>query len=806
MDRNPQSPGRRRTEFSLALPASSSSPNHPDPRPHPSEEGAPAPPAHAPLPRDHSTPDPDRPAHPHPDRPLGDIEIAFPKKTIATRTQLLQLVLLAASLKLLAQATPGTALVHLHQPLRSSTTLHRNPLVVLTLSRGARDVQLFIQAPVLTFALKPDEVEIGQHSPFTDARVTEPSHARLARLLGRLLAKLLARLLAPTLPPPKLLSPTEAGSPQGKASADTATSNRDDAKADKADTNKADTKDTKTASTDAGNTKGNTKASDKANTSATNATSSNATNKTGAASANTSATSATSATSTSSTSSSAAPLQHPLPARRALGGTRPRQLSEEAVQAQNLTLNALKKLLLLPLPMVSPLGRQTKLATVTQALTPYRPAAVDLLLFPQLTRQLASLNHVPSIDCVREDSADSANTSASSHTSASAHTSASSSRAPTAPSSATIAAVLGHQGRPSAPQVAPPLVSPPQPRRDYHAQQAARQRQLQRGALAGVVGGTPGAPGAPGATTAPATPAAPDLRPFHPQHPFELGAQGYFGAKRSASTPTHHPTPTKCKLQQINGLRSPMYVPAVLRVTQNTLAPQHEDGAVPPVRGASSPQLFELLPEPSLKGTPPLTTPLLLLALVKGYDDIMRAPPTRKHWLRDETVDKCMISLCPRVFNFFERRHHCRKCGGIFCKEHTSHLLYINHLAQFTTGGRGTLSKVCDRCIDEYLEFIQAEFGPSLAPAPAHAPALPLRVASLQATRLEMGLAPVRAPPAPESTGNYHYQLARPMINGKNISTKEGAQAAGCGRFDDQLQQRDQLVGSVPANWSWSSF
>ncbi|CAN3363456.1 hypothetical protein DICA2_E11606 [Diutina catenulata] len=806
MDRNPQSPGRRRTEFSLASPASSSSPNHPDPRPHPSEEGAPAPPAHAPSPRDHSTPDPDRPAHPHPDRPSGDIEIAFPKKTIATRTQSLQSVLSAASLKSLAQATPGTASVHSHQPSRSSTTLHRNPSVVSTSSRGARDVQSFIQAPVLTFASKPDEVEIGQHSPFTDARVTEPSHARSARSSGRSSAKSSARSSAPTSPPPKSSSPTEAGSPQGKASADTATSNRDDAKADKADTNKADTKDTKTASTDAGNTKGNTKASDKANTSANNATSSNATNKTGAASANTSATSATSATSTSSTSSSAAPLQHPSPARRASGGTRPRQLSEEAVQAQNLTLNALKKLSLSPLPMVSPSGRQTKSATVTQASTPYRPAAVDLSSFPQLTRQSASLNHVPSIDCVREDSADSANTSASSHTSASAHTSASSSRAPTAPSSATIAAVLGHQGRPSAPQVAPPSVSPPQPRRDYHAQQAARQRQLQRGALAGVVGGTPGAPGAPGATTAPATPAAPDSRPFHPQHPFESGAQGYFGAKRSASTPTHHPTPTKCKLQQINGLRSPMYVPAVLRVTQNTLAPQHEDGAVPPVRGASSPQSFESSPEPSLKGTPPSTTPLSSSASVKGYDDIMRAPPTRKHWLRDETVDKCMISSCPRVFNFFERRHHCRKCGGIFCKEHTSHLLYINHLAQFTTGGRGTLSKVCDRCIDEYSEFIQAEFGPSSAPAPAHAPASPSRVASLQATRSEMGSAPVRAPPAPESTGNYHYQSARPMINGKNISTKEGAQAAGCGRFDDQLQQRDQLVGSVPANWSWSSF
>ena len=46
-----------------------------------------------------------------------------------------------------------------------------------------------------------------------------------------------------------------------------------------------------------------------------------------------------------------------------------------------------------------------------------------------------------------------------------------------------------------------------------------------------------------------------------------------------------------------------------------------------------------------------------------------------------------------------------------FCKQHTSHSLYINHLAQFTTGGRGTLSKVCDNCIEEYNQFIAKEFG-----------------------------------------------------------------------------------------------
>lgn len=188
------------------------------------------------------------------------------------------------------------------------------------------------------------------------------------------------------------------------------------------------------------------------------------------------------------------------------------------------------------------------------------------------------------------------------------------------------------------------------------------------------------------------------------------------------------------RIQQIKGYRSPMYVPAVLRRTAGDEEAPSElvllNDSIRSVELSFSVQLGASAPNP-----------------------FRRLTPTRRHWLKDEQVSECGILACRKKFSFFERRHHCRRCGGIFCKEHTLHHLYISPLAQFTTGGRGTLSRVCDNCIGEYNEFMRHEFGVSLPPAQKRADV------------------------------DYRREVFR-----KNTDDKE------------------QLVGSVPANWSWSSF
>lgn len=185
------------------------------------------------------------------------------------------------------------------------------------------------------------------------------------------------------------------------------------------------------------------------------------------------------------------------------------------------------------------------------------------------------------------------------------------------------------------------------------------------------------------------------------------------------------------------------------------------------------------------------------------YEDISKLAPTRKHWLKDEAVSKCGIRSCNKHFNFFERRHHCRKCGGIYCNEHTSHYLYINHLAQFTTGGRGTLSKVCDYCIGEYNEFIKNEFGVDVH-STGHR--------SARKTKSSAPLLPSKRHPKAQS----NRQPGDAGSNGSNsnynsaIVDKLGTIPSGISTIHsmkkDGGNRSDQLVGSVPANWSWSSF
>lgn len=237
------------------------------------------------------------------------------------------------------------------------------------------------------------------------------------------------------------------------------------------------------------------------------------------------------------------------------------------------------------------------------------------------------------------------------------------------------------------------------------------------------------------------------------------------------------------KLQQIKGFRNPMYVPAVLRRTLE------ESEAVAPVTSGLDPESYFEQPVGSTNlesssnsirsvdlnfsgesVVSPASQAGPFTLHKKQYEHILRGAPSRKHWLKDESVALCGITLCRKHFNFFERRHHCRKCGGIFCKEHTSHYLYINHLAQFTTGGRGTLSRVCDNCIEEYNEFMKQEFGVSCH-TPRSRESLPTKPKSVDFRKEIFKIKPAMAT--------------------NNQSEDKGI---------------DQLAGSVPANWSWSSF
>ena len=61
-------------------------------------------------------------------------------------------------------------------------------------------------------------------------------------------------------------------------------------------------------------------------------------------------------------------------------------------------------------------------------------------------------------------------------------------------------------------------------------------------------------------------------------------------------------------------------------------------------------------------------------------------------WVDDKKVMSCQY--CMHDFTFTRRRHHCRKCGKIFCHD---------HINQRTIGG--IRAKICTVCQEEYDQY-----------------------------------------------------------------------------------------------------
>jgi len=92
----------------------------------------------------------------------------------------------------------------------------------------------------------------------------------------------------------------------------------------------------------------------------------------------------------------------------------------------------------------------------------------------------------------------------------------------------------------------------------------------------------------------------------------------------------------------------------------------------------------------------------------------------------------CDTWNCTRNFGIFERRHHCRKCGGVFCGEHSARttLLLDTSKLGFMFPPRGVPvsyfetpfsplveARVCDGCHDQ-LHGIPTRCSPPTVPIP----------------------------------------------------------------------------------------
>ncbi|KAF1844105.1 uncharacterized protein K460DRAFT_157706 [Cucurbitaria berberidis CBS 394.84] len=119
------------------------------------------------------------------------------------------------------------------------------------------------------------------------------------------------------------------------------------------------------------------------------------------------------------------------------------------------------------------------------------------------------------------------------------------------------------------------------------------------------------------------------------------------------------------------------------------------------------------------------------------YNDVplspVTGPITRNHWQADTSTAICSASSCQEPFGFFQRRHHCRKCGGIFCWQHSANQVRLDELARFHPDG--LWHRACDRCHSSFREWEHLRSsrtnsessGSSVAAIEAPVPAMPAK-------------------------------------------------------------------------------
>ncbi|KAI7819198.1 hypothetical protein BC939DRAFT_495356 [Gamsiella multidivaricata] len=78
--------------------------------------------------------------------------------------------------------------------------------------------------------------------------------------------------------------------------------------------------------------------------------------------------------------------------------------------------------------------------------------------------------------------------------------------------------------------------------------------------------------------------------------------------------------------------------------------------------------------------------------------------PGRAHWKPDSSTNVCTWPGCRLMFGLFDRRHHCRKCGDIFCSTHCSKGIPLDQALDFSPS-EGVMSRACVGCFEAYEQW-----------------------------------------------------------------------------------------------------
>jgi hypothetical protein len=160
-------------------------------------------------------------------------------------------------------------------------------------------------------------------------------------------------------------------------------------------------------------------------------------------------------------------------------------------------------------------------------------------------------------------------------------------------------------------------------------------------------------------------------------------------------------------------------------------------------------------------------------------------------------------------FTFFRRRHHCRRCGDIFCSAHAPHAVPLDQHARFHP--EGSPHRACDACWADFCAWATARASRSnsgdssdsnLGGAPA--------VGGGTGVGQSAGIAATNGTPLPRPTMGHRsstsvtsaigFGSARPHPKAEIMHPEHGGSVAPEGF------RVGSLAGSVPRDWNWSTF
>lgn len=167
--------------------------------------------------------------------------------------------------------------------------------------------------------------------------------------------------------------------------------------------------------------------------------------------------------------------------------------------------------------------------------------------------------------------------------------------------------------------------------------------------------------------------------------------------------PPHLPQHTR----QLRPPKSPLYVPAVLRPTDPPRRVTKQSPLTPPQSSNNS--FDDLENARTLNRLSTGDSGKFGLGAIteaewstEGLGKVT-AQPTREHWKPDSESSICDETTCPRYFTYFTRRHHCRRCGNIFCDLHSLYTIPLDQDANYHP--KGTRVRSCEHCWTDYRRW-----------------------------------------------------------------------------------------------------